>query len=259
MKNAKDYIRDDGAGESTVTSLAYWLTPEGLNNPLIAALLRNTINKASDDEFKEAFDGASKNDARKYLAAYELCAMPYWGVDELATAIHDADAGRDEKLALRAVALAQKAGELPDVFKPRQGVEWAMDRGYLFGTHAGFLGASRGSYGHAHNPLNKGPHYASRVKSQAASVGAEGASDGDKAWKGKARERAFEIIKRDRAKSLYPSQKNIADEIAKEFRRDGVMGADGKPLTGAYIKRHALNGISSAQGRQLSTATSRGK
>ena len=94
---------------------------------------------------------------------------------------------------------------------------------------------------------------------QAAPEATEGASDGNEAWKGKARERAYEFIKRDRQKDLYPSQMDLADEIAKEFRRDGVMGADGKPLTGAYIKRHALNGISSAQGKQLSTARSRGK
>lgn len=85
------------------------------------------------------------------------------------------------------------------------------------------------------------------------------ASGSDAAWKEKARERAYEIIKQDRERSLYPSQLNLADQIAKEFRRDGVMGADGKPITGGYIKRHALMGISSAQGKQLSTSVGRGK
>ena len=87
---------------------------------------------------------------------------------------------------------------------------------------------------------------------------ADSADDGE-AWKAKARERADEIIKRQRAKDLHPSQEDIADEIAREFRADGVMGAGGKPLTGAYIKRHALKGISSAQNRQLSTSIRRGK
>ena len=73
------------------------------------------------------------------------------------------------------------------------------------------------------------------------------------AWKAKARERAAQIIERQREKDLYPSQTDIADEIAREFR------AAGKPLTGAYIKRHALKGISSTTGRQLSTSTRRGK
>ena len=94
---------------------------------------------------------------------------------------------------------------------------------------------------------------------QSLSVVVESASGGDKAWKETARERANEIIERDRAKSLFPNQLNIADEIAKEFRRDGVMGAAGKPIAGTHIKRHALNGISSAQGKQLSTAMSRSK
>lgn len=81
----------------------------------------------------------------------------------------------------------------------------------------------------------------------------------DEAWKSKARERAAEIIKRQREKDLYPSQEDIADEIAREFRVAGIVGTDGKPISGAYIKRHALNGISSAQGKQLSTRTGRGK
>ena len=91
-----------------------------------------------------------------------------------------------------------------------------------------------------------------------APVVADSADDGE-AWKGKARLMAGEIIKRQRAKDLYPSQEDIADEIAREFRTGGVMGAGGKPLTGAYIKRHALKGISSAQNRQLSTSIRRGK
>lgn len=91
-----------------------------------------------------------------------------------------------------------------------------------------------------------------------APVVADSADDGE-AWKAKARERADEIIKRQRAKDLHPSQEDIAHEIAREFRADGVMGAGGKPLTGAYIKRHALKGISSAQNRQLSTSIRRGK
>lgn len=98
---------------------------------------------------------------------------------------------------------------------------------------------------------------ATQAEPQAVPV-ADSADDGD-AWKAKARERAGEIIKRQRAKDLYPSQEDIADEIAREFRTGGVMGAGGKPLTGAYIKRHALKGISSAQNRQLSTSIRRGK
>lgn len=78
-------------------------------------------------------------------------------------------------------------------------------------------------------------------------------------WPQMAVARAIEIIRRDRKKDLYPSQELIADEIAKEFRSDGVVGNGGKPLTGAYIKRHALKGISSAQHKQQSTTIRRGK
>jgi hypothetical protein len=90
-------------------------------------------------------------------------------------------------------------------------------------------------------------------------VPAETCANDDEDWKCKARQMASEIINRQRAKDLYPNQKDIADEIARRFRADRVMGAGGKPLTGAYIKRHALKGISSAQNRQLSTSIRRGK
>lgn len=92
-----------------------------------------------------------------------------------------------------------------------------------------------------------------------APVVAESVSGGNEPWKEQARARAYEIIKRDKEKDLYPSQVNIADEIAKQFRSDGLMGTDGKPLTGAYIKRHALNGISSAQSKLVSTAMRQSK
>ncbi len=95
-------------------------------------------------------------------------------------------------------------------------------------------------------------------RASTAALVAGGPDDGE-AWKVKARDRANEIIKRQRERDLHPSQINIADEIAREFREGGIVGAGGKPLTGAYIKRHALKGISSAKGRQLSTSIRRGK
>lgn len=78
----------------------------------------------------------------------------------------------------------------------------------------------------------------------------------DNGWKTKARERALAIIKRDRERDLYPPQLSIGDEIARDFRAAGIMGPSGKPLTGAYIKRHVLVPfkISSAVHRRLSTA-----
>lgn len=81
----------------------------------------------------------------------------------------------------------------------------------------------------------------------------------DAGWKAMAQARAFEIIARDKAKALYPSQPDIAHEIARDFRRDGVTGQGGKPLAWDTIKRHALNGISSAKGKRQSTLIARGK
>ena len=88
---------------------------------------------------------------------------------------------------------------------------------------------------------------------QAAAPVQTGSADDGNEWKEQARQRACEIIARQRARDLYPSQEVIADEIAREFR------AAGKPWSGAYIKRHALKGITSEAGKQLSTSIHRGK
>ena len=81
----------------------------------------------------------------------------------------------------------------------------------------------------------------------------------DSEWVTKAQTRAREIVKESKELDRYPSQENLGDLIAAEFRKAGVVGADGKPLSGATIKRHALKGISSATGKQLSTTIGRGK
>lgn len=90
------------------------------------------------------------------------------------------------------------------------------------------------------------------------SIAAE-STKSDEEWKEKARQRALEIIARDKKNDRYGSQENIADEIAREFRDAGVVGAGGKPLAGSYIKRHALTGISSATNRQRSMQNRQGK
>lgn len=152
MKNAKDYIEEISPGHQRITSLAYWLTPEGLDNPITAALLRDTLSKVTDEAFKEAFDGATKAEAARYLEQWELCYMGQWGAPELVKAI--AYTGRDEALALRAVTMAQSVGELPEVFSTATGIRWAMARGYLItGNICAWCGVAGGNFGHPHNPL----------------------------------------------------------------------------------------------------------
>jgi hypothetical protein len=62
-------------------------------------------------------------------------------------------------------------------------------------------------------------------------------------WRELARVEATLIIERDRKSDLYPNQTQVADEVARRFRSRGIFGADGKPLAGSTIKRHALKGI----------------
>lgn len=78
-------------------------------------------------------------------------------------------------------------------------------------------------------------------------------------WVKLAQEEANLIIKRLHARDLYPTQEDIADEIARNFRERGIHGASGKPLSARTIKRHALKGISSAFGKAKSTSIGRSK
>jgi hypothetical protein len=78
-------------------------------------------------------------------------------------------------------------------------------------------------------------------------------------WKVQARQRAHQIIEDARKQGRYPNQMTIADQIAREFRAAGVHGNSDKPLTGEYIKRHALKGIDSGKAPLKSATTAQGK
>lgn len=152
---AKDYIRVDGPGQQTITSLAYWLTSDGIN-PITAELIQKAIDEDDDAEFAEAFDGASKVDARAFLERWELSYMPYWSGEEVARVIAMSGSTRNAATALRAITLAQQAGELAQAFTPRQGVLWAMARGYMLdGDICQLVGVQPGQYGHPHNSLSE--------------------------------------------------------------------------------------------------------
>ncbi len=136
-----------------ITSLAYWLTPEGLGNRFIADMVKDCIESATDEEFKDAFDGATKVEAAEFLARWELCYTVHWSAPELASAITLSDTRCNKELVLRAVSLAQSVNELPEIFQPKTGIQWAMARGYLIDSNiCSWLGVQPGSYGHPSNP-----------------------------------------------------------------------------------------------------------
>jgi hypothetical protein len=68
---------------------------------------------------------------------------------------------------------------------------------------------------------------------------------GHDAWFGKARVRALELAIEMHMRDLQPNQLGLARMIAKEFESDGVLAANGRPISATLIKRHALSGISS--------------
>jgi hypothetical protein len=146
----------------------------------------------------------------------------------------------------------------------RRVITWTGEADYLGWTYCGGLCKAKAYCPNVNNIrilLVPGdfPGDSAEASEPPGSHGIKKKPSGDEEWKKRARERAQEIILRDRTKDLYPDQLAIADEIARDFRKILVMGADAKPLKGTYIKRHAMKGISSAQGKQLSTSIRRGK
>ena len=126
--------------------LAQFLTVSGVHF-VAAAIVREALETEPDPAFESAFS-KTKTEAREFLECYELCSLPYWGAAELAGAIVDPLTFPDPARALRAVELAQKAGELPEVFTPKAGVEWAMSRQFAVRSDlAEFVGLTPGHYG----------------------------------------------------------------------------------------------------------------
>jgi hypothetical protein len=68
---------------------------------------------------------------------------------------------------------------------------------------------------------------------------------GEARWSPIAKAMALEIIERDRQFERFPNHMEIAYEIEEKFAKLGLIGIEGKPITAAYIKRHALRGIDS--------------
>jgi hypothetical protein len=89
--------------------------------------------------------------------------------------------------------------------------------------------------------------------SSSATQGNESVSN-SRGWKSLAREVAQGFVAAQAAKDLYPSQDTISDHVANALRAQKVFGEANKPLAPAYIKRHALKGISSGSAKARSAA-----
>lgn len=124
-------IRLEKIDPSKFPTLADWLTPERINTPYFALFVRRLISRGTDEEIKESFGGITKEKVARFLEQGELCFMKQWGAPELVMAIALSNNGLNESLALRAVSMAQSTNELPEIFSPKTGVQWAMERGYL--------------------------------------------------------------------------------------------------------------------------------
>ena len=113
------------------------------------------------------------------------------------------------------------------------GNEWLKSQGYLW------------KWKHVSEPLSQSP--------------LEISAKAQEPWKTQARERAREMIDATYECDLYPNITTVADRIAKEFRIAGPHGSSGTPLSGSYIKRHALKGIYSRKPPRKHAVIARGK
>ena len=188
-------------------------------------------------------------------------AEDFFTVDEAAQVLADAR-GLDPAAMVHTLRTAQDEGELvirDCATRLRQGKsDHRRDRRDFLDLVKGadidaWLTASGAGYGFpaAPSPLVHLPNLA----------GPKARPMGDDEWRELAREESRRIIKRQAAVGRFPSQQDIADEVAADFRKrtPPIHGADGKPLSGATIKRHALKGISSATKKARATPIHRGK
>ncbi len=161
VKNAKDCIEETGPNNRTVSKslLSTHLTPEymkeGLRrplaeflwNPMCAEMLAADIERTADEEFIKVF-GVTKKEAREDLKEWDLCWMPFWSSKQLVEVMTSGTC-RDKEIALDSVELAQEVKELPEIFKPREGVRWAQNRGYpIRRSICNYVDIAEAWYGH---------------------------------------------------------------------------------------------------------------
>lgn len=67
-------------------------------------------------------------------------------------------------------------------------------------------------------------------------------ADAEPNWKDQARAEALLLRAEGKAVGRFPPLGHLGDEVARLFRERRITGPNGHALTGAYIKRHALQG-----------------
>lgn len=79
------------------------------------------------------------------------------------------------------------------------------------------------------------------------------------AWIDEARRVAKAYITDRKGRDLYPTLLHVAQHVAEVLRGRKVYGPSGKPLSAAYIKRHALGPVKNSTGNGESTRAGQGK
>jgi hypothetical protein len=208
-------------------------TPQPLNC-IYAAIIRDLL---PESDFESTF-GVEPKTAELILWIWEAAQLVEWDAETLAE-FAGAELFPDKKIMFKRI----EAG-LPKKFAPEVGFDWLKENYIPFGDFDKWYFENK-------------PNHASTNQAEPKSFKDSNKSTVD--WKVEAQVLAKQINQRQKLKDLYPSQIDVSDEIARSLRERGIFGADGKPLKGSYIKRHALKGISSAISKQLSTSNTRSK
>ena len=80
-------------------------------------------------------------------------------------------------------------------------------------------------------------------------------------WKEDATKRGWEIVAEATKGARTPSQTDIGDQISREWNKERRYGPQGAPLSGAYIRRHALvpAKVSCKKARLVASTNAKGK
>lgn len=148
--------------------------------------------------------------------------------------------------AIPASVMSKKSfeGMLDSIYIDRREPGWSLgERELMAANYSPFLPDELIPILTEGTPGHQGP-FTSLVGGQAvASAGKSPPKPLEQPWVKRAKEIAIQVIARDQAKNLHPSQRVVSIAVEKQLAKEGVKGNSKKPVTAENIRRNALKGI----------------
>lgn len=215
--------------EQEERNLAYFLTPEGLN-VITAAIVRESLNRHSDEAFQEGF-GLAKAQARRILRAWEMCRLPEWDGEMLQTIIPE------RLFPNRDVLAAHVRQALPAMFAPLEGIGWAELNRYITCSSVERQWAEWYAQAGGKMPVEAS---GAAPATEAQPEGETTTSSDD--WKAKARRIADELFDHDTECRTRDSLKGYSERVMTEMQKREIHGPRGRIDNPGTIMRDALQG-----------------